>query len=237
MAKGFHGVVVMHVVEDARGGETDAYAVGTPNLNYGLCNFDGETAAVDHGSPIRVGAMVRAAAEELVEEIAVRVMDFYAIEAGFLGEFGSVDIFGNDSREFGGFESARGDVVDHLFAGEDLAFGSDGGGSDRKNAVGLKAGMGDATDVPELEEDAATREMNGLDNFFPSGDLFGGVDAGGVRVAVAEGGDGRCFADDQSGRGTLAVILGVEIVGDVTSGSPAPGEGSHQNPVRKFEGA
>jgi hypothetical protein len=181
--------------------------------------------------------MVSAAAKKLIQKVSVGVVDFYAIEAGFLGEFGSVDVFGNDSGEFGDFKGTGGDVIDHLFAGEDLAFGSDGGGSDRKNAVGLKAGMGDTTDVPELEKDAAPREMNGLDNFFPSGDLVGCVDAGGVGVTVAERGDGRCFADDQSGRGTLAVILGVEIVGDVTGGSPASGQGRHQNPVRKFEGA
>ena len=164
-------------------------------------------------------------------------MNFHAVEASLLSEFCPVDVFGNDSGEFRSFEDARGDVIDHLFTSKDLSFGSDGGGSDRKNAVGLKAGMGDTTDVPELEKDAAPREMNGLDNFFPSSDLVGCVDAGGVGVTVAERGDGRCFADDQSGRGTLAVILGVEIVGDVTGGSPASGQGRHQNPVRKFEGA
>jgi hypothetical protein len=49
--------------------------------------------------------------------------------------------------------------------------------------------MGDATDVPELEEDAASSGMNGLYNFFPSGDLFRGVDAGSIGVPVAEWGD------------------------------------------------
>jgi hypothetical protein len=58
--------------------------------------------------------------------------------------------------------------------------------------------MGDATDVPELEEDAASSGMNGLYNFFPSGDLFRGVDAGGVGVAVAERRDRGCFGNDES---------------------------------------
>ena len=133
--------------------------------------------------------MVGTAAEELVEEIPVRVMNFHSIEASFFGEFGSVDVFGNDSRKFGSFESPWGDIIDHLFTSKDLSFGSDGGGGDRKNSVGLKAWMGDATDVPELEEDAASSGMNGLDDFFPSGDLFRGVDAGSIGVAVAEWGD------------------------------------------------
>ena len=133
--------------------------------------------------------MVGTAAEELVEEITIRVMDFHAVEASLLRKFCSVDVFGNDSGNFGDFEGPWGDVIDHLFSSKELSFGPDGRGGDRKNSVGLKAWMGDATDVPELEEDAASSGMNGLDDFFPSGDLFRGVDAGSIGVAVAEWGD------------------------------------------------
>jgi hypothetical protein len=116
-------------------------------------------------------------------------MDFHAVEASLLRKFCSVDVFGNDSGNFGDFEGPRGDVIDHLFSIKDLSFGSDGGGGDRKNSVGLKAGMGDATDVPKLEKNTTPGGMNGLDNFIPSGDLFRGVDAGSIGVAVAEWGD------------------------------------------------
>jgi len=176
--------------------------------------------------------MVGAAAKKLIQKVPVGVVDFHAIETGFLGELGTVDVFGNDSGELGGFEGAGCDIIDHLFAGKDLSFGSDGRGGDRKCSVRLKAGMGDATDVPELEEDAAPCGMNGLDDFFPSADLFGGVDARGVGVAVAEGGDGGGLANDESRGGALAVVFGVEIVGNVACGGPASGQGRHQNPVR-----
>jgi hypothetical protein len=133
--------------------------------------------------------MVGSAAEELVEEITIRVMDFHAVEASLLSKFCSVDIFGNDSGNFGDFEGPWGDVINHLFSSKELSFGPDGRGGDWKNSVGLKAGMGDATNMPELEKDVASRGMNGLDNFFPSGDLFRGVDAGSIGVPVAEWGD------------------------------------------------
>jgi hypothetical protein len=179
----------MHVIEDARRGKTNSNPVGSPYLNDCLGNFDRETATVGHGPAIGVGPMVGTAAEELVEEITIRVMNFYTVEPRLLGKFGSVDVFGHNPGKFGSFEGTWGDVTDHLFSIKDLSFGSDGGGGDRKNSVGLKAWMGDATDVPELEEDAATGGMNGLDNFFPSGDLFRGVDAGSIGVPVAEWGD------------------------------------------------
>jgi hypothetical protein len=139
-------------------------------------------------------------------------MNFHSVEASLLGKFCSVDVFGNDSGNFGGFQGPWGDVIDHLFTREDLSFGSDGGGGDRKNSVGLKAGMGDATDVPELEEDATSSGMNGLDDFFPSGDLFGGVYTRGVGVPVAERGDGSCFPDDQSSGGSLAIVVGIQLI-------------------------
>ena len=189
MTESFHRILVVHVIEDARGGKTDSNPVGSPYLNDCLGNFDRETATVGHGAAIGVGPMVGTAAEELVEQIAVCVMNFHSVEPGLLGEFRSVDVLGNDSGELGDFEGPWSDVIDHLFSGKDLSFGSDGGGGDRKNSVGLKAGMGDATDVPKLEKDAASSGMNGLDNFIPSGGLFKGVDAGSVWIAVAEWGD------------------------------------------------
>jgi hypothetical protein len=201
-----------------------------------LGNFDRETATVGHGAAIRVGAMVGSAAEELVEEITIRVMDFHAVEASLLSKFCSVDIFGNDSGNFGDFEGPWGDVINHLFSSKELSFGPDGRGGDWKNSVGLKAGMGDATNMPELEKDVASRGMNGLDDFFPSGDLFRGVDAGSIGVPVAEWGDRGRFADDQSGRGSLAIVLGIQFVRDVACRGSAPSEGSHQDPMGKVKG-
>jgi len=164
-------------------------------------------------------------------------MNFHAVETSFFGEFGSVDVSGNDSGKFGDFEGSWGDVIDHRCACEDLPFGSDGGGGNRENSVGLKAGMGDATDVPELEEDSALCGMNSLDDFFPSCDLFGGVDTGGVGVTVAEGGDGSCFGNDQTSGGPLAIVLGIQFIRDVACRGSAPGEGSHQDPMGKVQGA
>jgi hypothetical protein len=164
-------------------------------------------------------------------------MNFHAVEAGLLSEFCPVDVLGNDSGDFGDFEGAWGDVVHHLFPREDLSFGSDGRGSDRENAVGLKARMGDATDVPELEKDVAPFGMNGLDDFFPSGDLFRGVDAGGIGVTVAEWGDGGRFGNDQPGRGALAIVLGIQFIWDIACRGPAPGEGSHQDPMGELKGS
>jgi hypothetical protein len=96
--------------------------------------------------------------------------------------------------------------------------------------------MGDATDVPKLEKNMTPGGMNGLDNFIPSGDLFRGVDAGGVGVAVAERRDRGCFGNDQTGGGALAIVLGIQFIRDVSCRGSAPSEGSHQNPMGEVKG-
>jgi hypothetical protein len=78
--------------------------------------------------------------------------------------------------------------------------------------------------------------MNGMDDFFPSGDLFGGMDSGRVGVTIAERRDGGCLADDQSGRGSLAIVIGIQFIGDVACRGSAPGEGSHQDPMGEVKG-
>ena len=75
--------------------------------------------------------------------------------------------------------------------------------------------MGNATDVPELKKNLASSGVNGLDDFLPSCDLFGGVDPWSVGITVAERGDGGSLANDQSSGSALAVIFGVEIIGNV----------------------
>ncbi len=131
MAEGFGGVVVVHFIEDAGRRDPDADTVGTPNLNDGLNDFESETTTIRNGPTVGVGSMIGATTQELVEEIPIGVVNLHAIEASLLGEFGPVDVFGNNSGEFGDCQGTRGDIIHHLFSGEDLSFGSDGGGCDR----------------------------------------------------------------------------------------------------------
>ena len=97
--------------------------------------------------------------------------------------------------------------------------------------------MGDSSDVPELKKDLASSGVNGLDDFLPSGDLFGGVDPWSVGIAVAERGDGGSFANDQSSGSALAVIFGVEIIRNVAWRGSASGEWGHQDPMGKVKGS
>ena len=131
MAEGFDRIVIVHLIEDAGRRDPDADTIGTPNLNDGLNDFEGKTATIGNGPTIGVGSMIGATAQKLVEKIPIGVVNLHAIEASFLGEFGPVDVFGNNPGELGDCQSTRGDIIHHLFSGEDMPFGLDGGGCDR----------------------------------------------------------------------------------------------------------
>ena len=61
VAEGFHWVLVVHVIENARWRKTDPNPISTPNLNDCLGNLDRETAAVGYGAAVGVGPVVSAA--------------------------------------------------------------------------------------------------------------------------------------------------------------------------------
>ena len=63
------------------------------------------------------------------------------------------------------------------------------------------------------------------------------MDTWSVGIAVAERGDGGSFANDQSSGSALAVIFGVEIIGNVAWRGSASGEWCHQDPMGKVKGS
>jgi hypothetical protein len=89
--------------------------------------------------------------------------------------------------------------------------------------------------MPELEIDVPALGMDGPGDLLPTRDLCLGVDARSVRVTVSAGRDRGRLRDDQSRRGALGVIEGIEVVRHMTPGGPASGERRHEDPVWKVK--
>lgn len=86
---------------------------------------------------------------------------------------------------------------------------------DRGCAVRLQVRMGHAAHVPKLGEDHPAFGMHRIGHCAPAVDLRRGVDARGPGITLAAGLDLRALADHEPGRGTLAVIDGHQVCGDV----------------------
>ena len=97
--------------------------------------------------------------------------------------------------------------------------------------------MGDPAGVPQLGGDEPALRVHGVGDLAPAGDLLGAVDAGGVDVPLALGGDLGALADDQAGAGALAVVVDrvprrhvARLLGAL------PGERGHEDAVAGRDG-
>ena len=196
VTEGLGRIGVRHVIEHAAGREADAHAIRTPDGDDGIGDLKSQSGARGEGIAVAVFAGVGAATEELVEQVAVGVVDLDAVETGFLGEAGALDVFGDDAGDFFDVQGAGDDVVSHLLAGPELALRLDGGRGDGEFTVRLVVGVRNAADMPELQENAAALGVHGGGDLLPTRDLLVGIDAWGIRVAMAAGRDRGGLSDD-----------------------------------------
>ena len=136
----------------------------------------------------------------------------------------------------GRFQSAGGgDGLITVGCGRPNVFGGNGAGRDRELAVGLEGGMGDAPDVPELEEEEAALVVDGLRQELMSFHLLVGHNAGTVAVPVAFGGDVRGLSNDQGGRRSLAIVKGIERRGHLARAGSQASQRGHDNSMRELK--
>ena len=171
--------------------------------------------------------------QELVEQVAVGAVDFHAVETGGLGVLGAGAVSVDDVGDFSGFQGARGWVVGQWANQADVAFSLDRTRSHRGFPVQVGL-VGDAANVPQLQEDLAARAMHGLGDVGPAAHLVVGPDAGGVRVAHAHRCHGSGFAEDQPGGGALHVVLGHQRIGHAPGIRAAAGQRRHDDAVRQL---
>jgi hypothetical protein len=88
-----------------------ADAAGAPDFDRGVGHFQQQARTVFQGAAVVVGALVGAALQELVEQVAVGAVDFHAVETGGLGVLGTGAVGVDDVGDFSGFQGARGRVV------------------------------------------------------------------------------------------------------------------------------
>ena len=128
--------------------------------------------------------MVRRVLQELVQEVAVGAVDFDTVKAGALGVPGAAAIVGDDARDFAQLKGTRDDEFAHRAEKADMALGGDSARRNGKGAAEI-GGVQDAADMPELQQDRATRRVDGVGDMPPAGYLFVGPDAGCIGIADA----------------------------------------------------
>ena len=208
---------------------------GAPDGDDRVGDLEHQPGAVLDRAAVAVGPLVRAVLQELVEEIAVGAVDLDAVEAGGLGVLGALAIGGDHARNLVGLERARRRIGALGPDQADMALGRDGARRDRRKAVVIDR-IGNPADVPELQEDAAARGVDGLGDRPPALDLLVRPDAGRARIADALRRDGGRLGEDEAGGGALDVIVAHQRIGDpARHGRAVAGQGRQEDAVRDPE--
>jgi len=206
-----------------------------PDGHHGVRHFEQEAGAILDRSAIAVVAPVAAVLQELVEQIAVRAMDLDAVEPGLFRVLGAMSIGFDDVRKLLGFEGAGRDIGPLRTQQAHMALGRDRARPNGKGAV-MIARIGDAPDVPELEEDAPAGAMHTLDDVAPALDLLSGPDAGRMRIADTCGRDRSRLGKDEAGGRALRIIVTHHRVRNAPgTGRPVARQRRHENAIGKFQ--
>lgn len=91
--------------------------------------------------------------------------------------------------------------------------------------------------MPQLQHDLAAAAMHFVSDGAPALDLFLGVNAGRVEVALAQRTDLGAFGHNQAGGGALAVILGSKRRGHLTGDGAVTRQRGHDHAVGKIQRA
>ena len=126
-----------------------ADTAGAPHRDCGIGHFQHQPCAILRRATVGIGALVGAVLQELIEQVAIRAMDFHAVETSLLGVLRPLAVGLDDARDFIGFQGARRFVILHRANQADMAGRFDGAGCDRQLAIEIDW-VGDAAYVPEL---------------------------------------------------------------------------------------
>jgi len=159
--------------------------------------------------------------DELVDQVTVGRMNFHAVKPGVQGIARRLGVLPDQFFDLQHAQRSRHRRL-HQFAdprpGLDKGLGLLGLNSRRCHrcgAVRLQGVVGHTAHMPQLGKDHPAFGMHRVGDLAPAVDLRRGVDARRPGVTLATGFDLRAFADHETGRSALAVILGHQVGGDI----------------------
>ncbi len=220
-------VVIEYYGDNVRG----ANLRGADGIADACDNFAQQAETVFDAAAIFVITLVGARLQELIQQIAIGRVNFDTVESGRRRPLRRRDVVGDNTGQFARFQST-GSFVVFLAQGcmDTVASQSDRRRRHRQGSV-VEVTVGGPSHVPQLKEDPTSFGMHGLDHLTPGIALLIGVDARRPNPAIALGGDGCRFGDDQPGAGPLGVIFGYQAIGNTAWTGLRTGHRRQDHPV------
>ncbi len=213
--------------------EPDARAPRAHGLHGRLHRLHGEPDPVRDRPAVDVGAQVRAAGEELGDQVAVRPVQLDPVEARLDGPARGVAVGPGVLGDLGGRQRAghrRGRETgrrEHRPGRGDLR------GPDRPEPGRVRVRHPAA--VHDLGEQASAVDVHGVGDLPPRLGLLVGVQTGSTGVGLPDQAGLHPFRDDQPGGGALGVVGRHGRGGQTTRGRADPRHRGHHDPVGQHQ--
>ena len=222
-------VAVVRALRLAIGRQAHRGPVGADRIDDGAGHFPQQPHAIVRAAAIVVAALVDAVAQEFVDQIAVRGMDLDAVEPGRDRVAGRLSIGVKQMRDFGNLQRARRWIILVALIGMRMARRSNRAG--RHGIFARHGRMHQPAHMPQLRDDATAGLMHGVSDRLPPFDLLLTPQARRIGPAQPLPRNARRFADDEAGRGALAIIIDHQRRRHMIAGRAGAGQRRHQNAV------
>src|SRR5258708_39055983 len=170
--------------------------------------------------------------KELIEQVTIRTVQFDSIETGGKRIFSPSSVVFDNRGNFIELEGAR---RHKRFLRANQAHVAVRRYCARRNgtcAVKIQR-IRHATDMPQLQNDSSSRDVDSIGHPFPARDLFFRPDPWGIRIPDARRRDRSRFGNNQTGAGALLVVFSHQFIGNASIARSASGQWSHDYAIGK----
>ena len=210
-----------------------ADAAGAPDRNDRICHLEHQARAILDRAAVAVRSLVAAVLQELIEQIAIGAVNLDAVETGRLRVFGALTKRLHHARQLLGLQRSRRRVGTLRAQQAHVSLRRDRAGRNRKRAAVI-ARVGDASDMPQLQQHPAARLVHGVGDLPPAVDLLLRPDARSMGIPDPHRRHRGRLGNDHARTGALRVIGAHQSVRNPPRcARPVPRQRRHDDAVRK----
>ena len=210
-----------------------ADAAGAPDRNDRICHVEHQARAIFDRAAVAVGSLVAAVLQELIEQIAIGAVNLDAVETGRLRVLGALTKRLHHARQLLGLQRSRRRVGTLRAQQAHMSLRRDGAGRNGKRAAVI-ARVGDASDMPQLQQHPAACRVHGVGDLPPAVDLLLRPDARSMGIPDPHRRHRGRLGNDHARAGALRVIGAHQRVRNPPrSARPVPRQRRHEDAVRK----
>jgi len=204
--EGVEWIIVVHVVEVDGRRDSHTHLLAVPDFEHPFDCLLEKACSIRTGTSVIIGSPVRFCAEELIDQISIRRVNFDPVEACLFRVAGGTPVVRQDLCDPTSGQSHWLRYLSGTGGNVRVRVSTDCRRSNGLSVVWQQGRMRDSADMPQLKEDSASALVNGIDDSAPRPHLVCGMNPRSVAVAFTHRRDLRRLGHDESSRSSLRIV-------------------------------